>query len=106
MKTMCQNWLAGNKRNFGTHDGLPGEFHREFIFNCLGTGKIVAIETPHGSIATGRVVMRGPAGWVACDDRTGGAHPLICNERNTVWTPGLYFKPKSGHNSILSMRGK
>jgi len=104
MRKDCQNWLERNRGHFGTHGGLPGEFHREFIFGCLGPGKPVAIETVHGQIVTGKVVMRGPAGWVACDDRTGGARPLICDERNTVWTTGIYFKREKGrvNQSICS----
>jgi len=104
MRTDCQNWLRDYKGNFGTHDGLPSEFQREFIFNCLEPRKPVAIVTPHGNIETGRVVMRGPAGWVACDDRTGGALPLICDDRNTVWTSGLCFKPVPERNAVLCRR--
>ena len=92
MNKNCENWLKQNKAHFGSRDGLPGDFHREFIYNCLGPRDYVAIETPHGSIQTGRIVMKGPAGWVACDDRTGGARPLICTPENTVWCTGLYFK--------------
>ena len=92
MNKLCENWLAANKGSFGTQDGLPGEFHREGIFNTLRPHDPVAIVTPHGNVATGHVVMKGPAGWVASDDRTGGARPLICDETNTVWTSGLYFK--------------
>ena len=92
MRKACKDWLAKWAANFGTRDGLPGEFHRAGIFDMLGPQMAVAVVTPHGSVLTGRTVMKGPAGWVAADDRTRGACPLICNETNTVWTSGLYFK--------------
>lgn len=92
MRKACKNWLAKWKENFGTRDGLPGEFFRECLFNMLGPQMAVGIVTPHGSVVTGRTVMKGPAGWVACDDRTGGARPLICTDENVVWVPGVYFR--------------
>ena len=103
----CSDWLAKHRGNFGSTDGLPGELYRKAIYNWLTPQVPVAIVTPHGQVVTGKIVMEGPAGWVACDDRTGGAHPLICGPDNTVWTPGLHFKkaPGSVTANMLCKRG-
>ena len=85
--TQHGRWLAKNKHRFGTRDGLPGAFHRQVIFLQIKPRCRVAIVTPHGSVLVGRVVMRGPAGWVL---NLGGPHgtPGIADERNTVWCTG------------------
>jgi len=83
-----QRW----KHSFGTHDGLPGEFYRECLYNRLTFGSPVGIQTWHGNIVTGKVVMQGSCGWVCADDRSGGASPFIATKGNVVWTPGVYFK--------------
>ena len=87
-------WLKKNKEKFGTQDGLPGAFQREMLFGLIKPGKMVMIELPGlGNdtavrIASGRVVMKGPAGWVL---NMGGAHgtPGIADERNVVWVVGV-----------------
>lgn len=86
-KTRMEQWLAANKHKFGTTDGLPGEFHRECLFNLIKPGSTVGIITSHGSKLSGRVVMRGPAGWVF---NAGGPHgtPAIADERNTIYVGG------------------
>jgi peptidoglycan hydrolase-like protein with peptidoglycan-binding domain len=52
-------------------------------FAKIGPGDRVTILTPHGQERSGRVVMRGPAGWVL---NLGGAHgtPGIAHEGNVV----------------------
>lgn len=82
-----ENFLAKNKAKFGTHDGLPGAFHRECLFNQIGPQKQVSIVTPHGNIVDGRVVMRGPAGWVL---NLGGKYgtPGIATPENTIYVAG------------------
>ena len=89
--SLSSEWLQRNKGAFGSHDGLPGAFWRECMFNAIRVGKQVAIVTPHGSVLQGRAVMRGPAGWVL---NLGGAHgtPGIADERNTVWVVGVMVK--------------
>ena len=51
--------------------------------NEIRPGDKVTILTPHGQHRTGRVVMRGPAGWVL---NLGGRYgtPGIADERNIV----------------------
>ena len=97
-----QEWLKANKHLFGTHDGLPGEFHREVLFNQIKPHAIVAIVTPRGEVRQGRVVMKSRhGGWVL---NLGGAHgnPGLVDHRNCVYVGGasLYAKktaPWSGH---------
>jgi hypothetical protein len=89
MNTVADNWLANakNQTRFGSHDGLPGPYHREALYNSIRHGTEVMIETPHGSRLTGRAVMLGPAGWVL---NLGGPHgtPGIASEENVIWVTG------------------
>ena len=82
-----QTWLDKNKEKFGTQDGLPGEFHRESLYNQIGPGKTVGIVDRFSKVRTGRVVMSGPAGWVL---NMGGPHgtPGIATPENTVYVSG------------------
>ena len=84
---IAKEWLKNNRLNINSFDGLPGEFHREYLFAGIKGGSRVAIKTPHGSLLEGRAVMRGPAGWVL---NLGGSHgtPGIATERNVVWVTG------------------
>ena len=87
-----QVWLDKHKEQFGTHDGLPGEFHRQCLADMIkGPGTSVMIETYiqgklSGQLRSGRTVMRSPncGGWVV---NLGGPHgtPGLVNERNVVW---------------------
>jgi len=94
----ARRWLVQNREQFGTHDGLPGEFHREALYQSIGPRKRVVIVTPQGQLRAGRVVMNGPAGWVL---NMGGSHgtPGIATEKNTVWVSGAR-KLKGGQLSI------
>ena len=85
--TVATKWLAENKQFLGSRDGLPGDFHREVLFNSIQNGSRVAIQAPRGSLLEGRAVMRGPAGWVL---NLGGSHgtPGIASESNTIWVSG------------------
>ena len=60
--TSLDLFLSKNKEVFGSHDGLPGEFHRKVLFEQVRPGKTVGIVTPQGSRLTGRVVMRSSDG--------------------------------------------
>lgn len=53
------------------------------VLDTIKAGDRVTIRTPHGSILTGKAVMRGPAGWVL---NLGGAHgtPGIASAANLV----------------------
>ena len=84
---IAKEWLKVKKASLGTRDGLPGEFHQEYLFAGIKVGSRVAIKTTHGSLFEGRAVMRGPAGWVL---NLGGDHgtPGIASERNVVWVTG------------------
>lgn len=86
--TQMEAWLAKNKHKFGTTDGLPGEFHREQLFNLIKPGSTVGIITPHGNKLHGRVVMRGPAGWVFGIAGSAHGQPAIADERNTIYVGG------------------
>ena len=84
---IAKQWLKDNKDNVASHDGLPGGYHREILFNSIGQSSQVAIQTSHGGLLQGRAVMRGPAGWVL---NLGGPHgvPGIASEKNVVWVTG------------------
>ena len=88
MDARMETWLAKNKEKFGTQDGLPGEFHRETLFLQIKPRSKVGIITPHGSRITGKVVMRGPAGWVFAIDDTKHGQPEIASQKNTIWVAG------------------
>lgn len=53
------------------------------LFDQIEVNDRVIITTPHGQNRTGRVVMRGPAGWVL---NLGGQHgtPGIASPSNVV----------------------
>lgn len=53
------------------------------LFDEIRAGDRVTIIDRHGSMRTGRAVMRGPAGWVL---NMGGRYgtPGIADDRNTV----------------------
>lgn len=82
------NWLARNKERFGTQDGLPDEFHRKSLFALIKPHAKVGIITPHGSRLTGRVIMKGPAGWVIAIDGSRHGQPAIASPENTIWVSG------------------
>ena len=52
-------------------------------FNDIQTGDTVYFSTPHTAEMRGKVVMRGPAGWVV---NAGGRHgiPKIVSEANFI----------------------
>lgn len=87
-KSQHARWLEKNKHKFGSHDGLPGEFHRKVLFDQIKPQSRVAIVTSHGSILSGRVVMRSClGGWVL---NLGGPHgtPGLADSRNVVFVQG------------------
>lgn len=79
--------MTANRAAFGTSDGYPGDHHREMIFKQIKPGGHVGILTQHGQLQVGRVVMKGPAGWVL---NLGGTHgtPGIADATNTVYVSG------------------
>lgn len=85
-----QRWLAKNKRKIESHDGLPGPWHREHIFNSIRPRSKVGIITPHGNILTGSAVMVFPSHAVL---NGGGAHgtPLIADRTNTIYCKDFKF---------------
>lgn len=68
-------------------EDLPGEFERGALFDSIRPRDMVTIITPHGSKMTGRVVMRGPYGWVL---NLGGRHgtPGIATAENVIAVRG------------------
>ena len=98
----AEKWLIAEmeKRNLsqdmtGTAVTASGKTADASLFKQIGPGDRVTIETPQGNQVSGRVVMRGPAGWVL---NLGGPHgrPGIATESNVVKvvkakTPGPRF---------------
>jgi hypothetical protein len=83
----AQRWLVRNREQFGTTDGLPGEFHREALYQTIALGRSVVIVTTQHRLRKGKVVMSGRAGWVL---NMGGQYgtPGIATPENTVWVSG------------------
>ena len=86
-----EKFLLNNKHKFGTPDDLPGEFHRQALYDQIKPQARVGIITPHGSKLLGKVVMRGPAGWVL---NMGGRHgtPGIASPENVIYVSGAKIK--------------
>ena len=61
----------------------PDQEESKKLFHEIKPGSKVTIMTPQGQEASGKVVMRGPAGWVL---NMGGAHgrPGIATPENVV----------------------
>lgn len=79
-------WLR--KHGF-SRDRLPGPFHREVLFNKIRIGSRVTIETPHGSLLTGRATIHNQTQdcWVL---NLGGRHgtPGVACRDNVVCVAG------------------
>jgi hypothetical protein len=93
--SMSERWLAKHRAEFASHDGLPGEFHREVLFNQIKPQAMVAIVDRRGQVRQGRVVMHSShGGWVL---NMGGAHgtPGLVDARNCVFVAGAHL-PKPG----------
>ena len=58
----AEDWIARNKAQFGSHDGLPGVFQREQLFSRIKTGKRVTFVDLRGQLHTGSAVMRAAHG--------------------------------------------
>lgn len=84
---MVSRWLETNKHRFGSHDNLPGEFHRRAIFKAIRPRSLVGIVTPQGGILAGKAVMVFHTHAVL---NGGGPHgtPLIADASNTVYCTG------------------
>jgi len=74
--------LAGDEQA-GFKSEKPDPELSKSEFHKIKPGSRVTIMTPHGQEATGKVVMRGPAGWVL---NMGGPHgrPGIATPENVV----------------------
>lgn len=84
-------WCLKHARKISSHNGLPGPFHRSHIFRSIQPHDAVAIETRHGQVLLGRVVMVSASHAVL---NLGGPHgtPGIADETNTVYASGFSFK--------------
>lgn len=84
-------WCRKHAHKIASHNGLPGPFHRAYIFRSIRPRDTVAIETRHGQVILGQVVMVFSSHAVL---NLGGAHgtPGIANENNTVYASGFSFK--------------
>jgi hypothetical protein len=84
LPTRIAKWLVKHRHNFGTHDGLPGAFHRGVLYQSIRPGCKVAIQTCHGSLLVGKAVMVFHTHAVL---NGGGRHgtPLIADDKNTIY---------------------
>jgi hypothetical protein len=82
-----RSFLARNANRISSANGLPGPFHRGVIFGFAKPGAKAAIETTHGQILTGRVVMSFPTHAVL---NMGGRHgtPGILTPENAIFVAG------------------
>jgi hypothetical protein len=78
-------WLARNTRKFGTGNGYPGEFHREWLMTFVRPGSSVLVVTPHGGFLSGKVVLHLETHSVFHVTGSSGARPGLVDRNNIVW---------------------